>query len=66
MRKLTIVMRKLTIVVGLGTFAVAVMGDPEIEDEIPRLSRVLEVAENLDVATLLSPRVTGRDAEHDE
>ena len=36
---------------------------PEIEDEVPRPSRVLEVADNLDVATLLSPRVTGRDAE---
>jgi len=67
-------MRKLNI------FPVTIMGDPEIEDEVPRPSRVLEVADNLDVATreiccllvliqyplhhvLLSPRVTGRDAE---
>ena len=56
-------MRKLTILVGLGAFPVTIMGDPEIEDEVPRPSRVLEVADNLDVATLLSPRVTGRDAE---
>ena len=56
-------MRKLTIVVGLGAFPVTIMGDPEIEDEVPRPSRVLEVADNLDVAMLLSPRVTGRDAE---
>ena len=56
-------MRKLTIVVGLGAFPISVMGDPEIEDEVPCPSRVLEVADNLYVATLLSPRVTGRDAE---
>ena len=56
-------MRKLTMVVGLGAFPVTIMGDPEIEDEVPRPSRVLEVADNLDVAMLLSPRVTGRDAE---
>jgi len=56
-------MRKLTVLVGLGAFPVTIMGDPEIEDEVPRPSRVLEVADNLDVAMLLSPRVTGRDAE---
>ena len=41
-------MCKLTIVVGLGAFPVTIMGDmygdPEIEDEVPRHSRVLEVA----------------------
>ena len=56
-------MRKLPILVGLGASAIAVVGNPEIEDEVPRPSRVLEVVDNLDVATLLSPRVTGRDAE---
>ena len=56
-------MRKLPILVGLGGSAVAVVGDPQIEHEVPRPSRVLEVVDNLDVATLLSPRVTGRDAE---
>ena len=48
-------MCKLTIMVGLGAFPVTIMGDPEIEDEVPRPSRVLEVADNLDIATLLSP-----------
>ena len=43
-------MCKLTIMVGLGAFPVTIMGDPEIEDEVPRPSRVLEVADNLDVA----------------
>ena len=43
-------MRKLTIVVGFGAFPVTIVGDPEIEDEVPRPSRVLEVADNLDVA----------------
>ena len=47
-------MRKLTILVGLGAFPVTIMGDPEIEDEVPRPSRVLEVADNLDVTALLS------------
>ena len=47
-------MCKLTIMVGLGAFPVTIMGDPEIEDEVPRPSRVLEVADNLDVAALLS------------
>ena len=56
-------MRKLPILVGLGASAISLVGDPEIEDEVPRPSRVLEVVDNLDVATLLSPRVTGRDAE---
>ena len=55
--------RQLPILVGLGASAIAVVGNPEIEDEVPRPSRVLEVVDNLDVATLLSPRVTGRDAE---
>ena len=50
------------ILVGLGAFAIAVVRNPEIEDEVPRPSRVLEVVHNLDVATLLSRRVTGRDA----
>lgn len=31
-------MCKLTIVVGLGAFPVTIMGDPEIEDEVPRLA----------------------------
>ena len=56
-------MRKLPILVGLGASAISLVGDPEIEDEVPRPSRVLEVVDNLDVATLLSRRVTGRDAE---
>ena len=56
-------MRKQPILVGLGTFPVAIMGDAEIEDEVPLPSRVLEVVDNLDVAALLSPRVTGRDSE---
>ena len=50
--------RQLPILVGLGASAIAVVGNPEIEDEVPRPSRVLEVVDNLDVATLLSPRVT--------
>ena len=33
-------MRKLTIVVGLGAFPVTIVGGPEIEDEVPRPSRV--------------------------
>ena len=56
-------MRKQTIVVGLVAFPVTIMGDPEIEDEVPRPVRVLEVADNLDVTALLSRRVTGRDTE---
>ena len=48
-------MRKLPILVGLGASAISLVGDPEIEDEVPRPSRVLEVVDNLDVATLLSP-----------
>ena len=56
-------MRQLPILVGLGASAIAVVGNPEIEDEVPRPSRVLEVVDNLDVAALLSRRVTGRDAE---
>ena len=55
-------MCKLTIVVGLGAFPVTIMGDPEIEDEVPRPSRVLAVVDNLDVAAL-PRRDTGRDAE---
>ena len=51
------------ILVGLGASAIAVVGNPEIEDEVPSPSRVLEVVDNLDVAALLSRRVTGRDAE---
>ena len=47
-------MCKLTIMVGLGAFPVTIMGDPEIEDEVPRHSRVLEVADNLDVTAFLS------------
>ena len=31
-------MCKLTIMVGLGAFPVTIMGDPEIEDEVPRLA----------------------------
>ena len=46
-------MCKLTIMVGLGAFPVTIMGDPEIEDEVPRPSRVLEVADNLDVTAFL-------------
>ena len=49
--------------VGLGAFPVTIMGDPEIEDEVPRPSRVLEVADNLDVTAFLSRGVTRRDAE---
>lgn len=56
-------MCKLTIMVGLGAFPVTIMGDPEIEDEVPRPSRVLEVANNLDVPSFLSRGVTRRDAE---
>ena len=56
-------MCKLTIVVGLGAFPVTSMGDPEIEDEGPRPSRVLAVADNLDVPSFLSRGVTRRDAE---
>ena len=56
-------MRKLPILVGLGASAISLVGDPEIEDEVPRPSRVLEVADNLDVAAFLSRGVTGRDAE---
>ena len=56
-------MRKLPILVGLGASAISLVGDPEIEDEVPRPSGVLEVGDNLDGATLLSRRVTGRDAE---
>ena len=33
-------MRKLTIVVGLGAFPVTIVGGPEIEDELPRPTRV--------------------------
>jgi len=36
-------MRKLPILVGLGAFPVTIMGNPEIE--VPRPSRVLEVAD---------------------
>ena len=43
--------RQLPILVGLGASAIAVVGNPEIEDEVPRPSRVLEVVDNLDVAT---------------
>ena len=50
-------MRKLTILVGVGRFFRNDQGDPEVEDEVPRPSRVLEVVDNLDVATLLSRRV---------
>ena len=52
-----------TILVGLGAFPVTIMGDPEIEDEVPRPSRVLEVVDNLDVTAFLSRGVTRRDAE---
>ena len=52
-------MCKLTIMVGLGAFPVTIMGDPEIEDEVPRPSRVLEVANNLDVPSFLSRGVDG-------
>ncbi len=55
--------RQLPILVGLGASAIAVVGNPEIEEEVPRPSRVLEVVDNLDVAALLSRRVTGRNAE---
>ena len=48
---------------GLGASAIALVGEAEIEDEVPRPSRVLEVVDNLDVATLLSRRVTGQDAQ---
>ena len=44
--------RQLPILVGLGASAIAVVGNPEIEDEVPRPSRVLEVVDNLDVAAL--------------
>ena len=40
-------MRKLTNVVGLGAFPISIMGDPEIEDKVPRPSRVLELAFDL-------------------
>ena len=50
------------ILVGLGASAIAVVGNPEIEDEVPRPSRVLKVVDNLDVAALLSRRVARRNA----
>ncbi len=41
------------IVFGLGATPLAVVGDAKIEDEVPRLGRVLEVVDELDVAALL-------------
>ena len=50
---------QLPILVGLGASAIAVVGNPEIEDEVPRPSRVLEVVDNLDVAALPAVRKSG-------
>ena len=49
-------------VVGLGTTPIAIVGEAEIEDEVPGPGRVLKVADDLDVASLLPARFASRDA----